>query len=139
MIPFFQLIPLILIFLVDYKSIRALLSASIGLKLALVLTLHLFSHSLPHTAITPTHNTISPQFMLSNTSRALMNTVYHPTTNTWPQSKHLTTLSTTMLDRPIHKKQLLLCQNATNSRPTATKTGVVNLVAQSRMALHLNY
>ena len=64
LIPFFQLIPSILIFLVDGKSIRALLATSIGLQLAFVLTLRLFSHSLPLTAIIPTHNTIRPQFML---------------------------------------------------------------------------
>ena len=135
LIPFLQLIPSILILLVYNKSIRALLSASIGLKLALVLTLHLFSHSLPHTEITPTHNTISPQFMLSNTSRALMNTVYHSTWNSWPKSNNLITLTITMIDKPIHRQHLLILQNTTNSRPTATQTGVVNSVAKSKTVL----
>ena len=138
MISFLQLIPSILILLVNYKSIRTLLDASIALQLARVLTLHLFSDSLPRTAILPTHNTIRLQFMLSNTSRALMNTVYHPTPNPWPQSKHSITFPITMIERPIQRQQLLLRQNATNSRSTATQTGVVNLVAQSRTALHLN-
>ena len=53
--------------LVKYNYIIALMAASIGLKLALVLTLPLFSHFLPHIEIIPTHNTIRPQFMLSNT------------------------------------------------------------------------
>ena len=91
LIPFLKLIPSILIFLVEDKSIRELLDASIGLQLALVLTLRLFSNSLPHTAIIPTHNTISQQFMLSNTSRALMNTAYNSTRNHRQQSNNLTT------------------------------------------------
>ena len=137
-IPFLQLIPSILIFLVEDKSIRAFLDASIGLKLVLVLTLHMFSHSLPHTEIIPTHNTIRPQFMLSNTSRALMNTVYNSTPNPRTQYNHLITLPITMIERPIQRQQLLILHNATNSRPTATQTGVVNSVAQSKTALHLN-
>ena len=139
LIPFLQLIPSILIFLVDDKYIRAFLTASIGLQLALVLTLHLFSHSLTHIEILPIHNTIRPQFVLSNTSQAQMNTVYHSTPSPWPQSKHLITFPITMIENPIHRQQLLLLQNDTNSRPTATKTRVVNLVAQLKTALHLSY
>ena len=44
-----------------------------------------------------------------------------------------------MIDNPIQRQHLLLLQNATNSRPTATKTGVANLVAQLKTALHLKY
>ena len=138
LIPFLQLTPLILIFLVEDKSIYAFLAASIGLRLALVLKFTLFSHYLLHTEILPTHNTIRPQFMLSNISRALMNTAYHSTPSPSPQSKHSTTFQITMIERPTQKKHILLLQNATNSRPTATQTGVVNLLAQSKKALHSN-
>ena len=115
-----------------------LVAASIGLQLALIRTLHLFSHSLPHTAILSTHNTIRPQFMLSNASRALMKTASHSTPSPFPQSKHSITFHNTMLDSITQRQQLLLRHNATNSRPTATKTGVVSSVAQSKTALHLN-
>ena len=68
-----------------------------------------------------------------------MNTIYHSTPNPQTKSKHLITFPITMIDRPIHRQQLLLSQNATNSRPTTTQTGVVNLLAQLKTALHLNY
>ena len=89
--------------------------------------------------ILPTHNTIRPQFMISNISQALMNTVYHSTPNPPPQSKHLITFPITMIEKPIQRQHLLLLQNTTNSRPTATQTGVVNLVAQLKTTLQLNY
>ena len=101
LIPFLQLIPSILIFLVENNSIREFLAASIGLQLVLVLKLHLLSHSLPHTAILHTQNTIRPQFMLSNISQAPMNTVYHSTPNPWPQSKNLIISPITMIEKPI--------------------------------------
>ena len=66
LIPLLQFTPSILIFPVEDKSIKELLDASIGLKLAIVLKLTLLSHLLPHTEILPTHYTIRPQFMLSN-------------------------------------------------------------------------
>ena len=43
-----------------------------------------------------------------------------------------------MIEKPIQRQQLLLIQNVTNSRPTATHTGVVNSVALLKTALHLN-
>ena len=136
---FLQLIPSILTLLVEDNYIWALLSASIGMQLELVLTLRLFSHSSPHTEILLTHNTISLQFMLLNTSVALMNTAYHSASNPQQQSKHLITFPITMIEKLIQRQHLLLLQNATNSQPTGMKTGVVNLVAQLKTALHLNY
>ena len=44
-----------------------------------------------------------------------------------------------MIEKPIQRQHLLLLQNATNSQPILTQTGVVNLVAQSKTALHLTY
>ena len=78
--------------------------ASIGFQLALVLTLHLFSHSLPHTAILPTHNTIRPQFILSNTPRALMDTESNSTPSPCPQPNHSTTFYITIIERPKRGK-----------------------------------
>ena len=137
-IPFLQLIPSILIFLVDKFFIRELLAASISLQLLLVLTLHLFSHSLPCREILPTHNTMRLQFMLSSTSQELMNTESHSTLSPRPQYKHSITFHITMIERSTQRQQLLLRQNASNSRPTATQTGLVNLIAQLKIALHLN-
>ena len=58
-----------------------------------------------------------------------MNTAYHFTPSPRPQSKHSTTFHITVIERPTQRQQLLLRQNAANSRPTATQTGVVNSVA----------
>ena len=52
------------------------------------------------------------------------------------QSKHSTNFHITRIERPKQRQHILIFQNATNSRPTATQTGVVNLVSQSKTALH---
>ena len=68
-----------------------------------------------------------------------MNTVYHSTPNNRPQSKLLITFPINIIEKPIQRQHLLLLRNSTNSRPTATQTGVVNLVEQLKTALHFNY
>ena len=77
--------------------------------------------------------------MLSNTSRAPMNTAYPSTPTPRQQFKHLITFLITMIEKPIQRQPLLLLQNTTNSLPTAMKTGVFNSVDQLKTELHLSY
>ena len=44
-----------------------------------------------------------------------------------------------MIEKPIKRLRLHIPQNATKYLPTAMQIGVVNLLAQLKTALHLNY
>ena len=68
-----------------------------------------------------------------------MNTAYPSIPTPQQQFKHLITFPITMIEKPIQRLPLHLHQNATKYLPTAMKTGVVNLIAQLKAALHLNY
>ena len=114
LISFLPLIPSILILFVNNNSIRAFLAASIGLQLELVLTLHLFFHLSHHIEILPTPNAIRPQFMLSNTSWAPINTAYPYTPTHRQKFKHLIAFFITMIEKSIQRLPLRILPNATN-------------------------
>ena len=69
----------ILIFSVKNNSIKLLLDASIGLRPAIALPLHLYWNFLPNTEMLHILNITRTQFMLSNISQVQMNTAYPST------------------------------------------------------------
>ena len=67
-----------------------------------------------------------------------MNTEYTFTPRTLQQYMHSTISPITTIKKPTQKQWRPPRHNATNSRPSATPTGVVNLAVKSNKAILLN-
>ena len=67
-----------------------------------------------------------------------MNTASHFAHSPCLQFRHSTTFPIIVIKRPTQKEHLLPLHNSTNSRPSATPTGLVNLVVHLKTAILSN-
>ena len=86
----------------------------------------------------PILNIISPHLMLSNILLAQINMACLSTPSHIQKLKSSVIFHIIKIRRPTQNLRCLPRQNSTNSQPSVTPTGEVNLVVQSKKALLLN-